>query len=316
VVPRVRSPHLRFESLRFAEVEGVHSQQIDSDKMTTIEYIIERLWQRPIPDAVFHYTSPAGLLGIVDRTAIRATDIAYLNDSQEFVYALSLMRGRVEELLREEDMSAEAPCLREFQRALDQAPRIRIYAASFSANRDQLSQWRAYCPSLGGFAIGVPTANISEPTGCLLLPCIYDRDAQDVLCEELLDSSLELWRSRGAEVDQKSHLYTCGADFISAFFMLASVLKDPGFAEEEEWRLVRRSSSGVEEGGFREGRSGVVPYVELALRRGINPLSLATVVVGPNPHPELAQRAVEELLRVKGVTCSLVSRSAIPFRSW
>ena len=39
-----------------------------------------------------HYTSQNGLIGILDKKAIYATDASFMNDSQELVYAVSLAK--------------------------------------------------------------------------------------------------------------------------------------------------------------------------------------------------------------------------------
>ena len=50
------------------------------------------------PAVLYHYTSPSGLAGIVERTQLWATDVRFLNDSQELKYAghdfLSILAAR------------------------------------------------------------------------------------------------------------------------------------------------------------------------------------------------------------------------------
>ena len=44
-------------------------------------------------DTLFHYTTAAGLLGILDSSGFWATDLRFLNDAQEAVYARDLFVG-------------------------------------------------------------------------------------------------------------------------------------------------------------------------------------------------------------------------------
>jgi hypothetical protein len=58
------------------------------------------------PETLYHYTDSNGLLGIVTKKALRATDVQFLNDGEEPVYAAreisARLRSRAEELLPRE----------------------------------------------------------------------------------------------------------------------------------------------------------------------------------------------------------------------
>lgn len=49
------------------------------------------------PETLYHYTTQAGLIGIIQESEIWATHTQYLNDSREYIHALELVR---EELVR------------------------------------------------------------------------------------------------------------------------------------------------------------------------------------------------------------------------
>jgi hypothetical protein len=102
------------------------------------------------------------------------------------------------------------------------------------------------------------------------------------------------------------------------FLMLkwAPAIKDGGFREEDEWRIVFRGTR--YDSSFREGSSLLVPYIELDLagkdNEGID--CIASVTVGPTPHPELSEQSVRDLLGRYNVKCDTTFRSEIPFRNW
>src|SRR5678816_1780308 len=48
---------------------------------------------RPVPPRLYHYTTPAGLLGIVENNKLWATHINYLNDATELGYARALVEA-------------------------------------------------------------------------------------------------------------------------------------------------------------------------------------------------------------------------------
>jgi len=57
--------------------------------MHILTQVIRRLNTVALPEAIYHYTSPEALTGIVRDKQLWATNIRYLNDSQEFVYTRS-----------------------------------------------------------------------------------------------------------------------------------------------------------------------------------------------------------------------------------
>ena len=44
-----------------------------------------------LPEVIYHYTTQAGLLGIIGNGEIWASDLRYLNDSAEYHHALKLI---------------------------------------------------------------------------------------------------------------------------------------------------------------------------------------------------------------------------------
>jgi hypothetical protein len=52
---------------------------------------IQNTYRSP-PSTLYHYTTPAGLLGIVENNKLWATHINYLNDATELGYARDLLR--------------------------------------------------------------------------------------------------------------------------------------------------------------------------------------------------------------------------------
>src|ERR1700682_5629445 len=103
---------------------------------------------------IYHYTSQAGLLGIVRTKQIWATSAHYQNDSKEFQYALELSRGIIANLRAYSMPAEEERLLRAMRNALESIKNLNIFVTSFSEHEDQLSQWRGYCPVGSGLALG------------------------------------------------------------------------------------------------------------------------------------------------------------------
>ena len=49
-------------------------------------------------DIIYHYTSPSGLRGILEKHEIWASNLAYLNDSREFYHTLDMIDGFSDEM--------------------------------------------------------------------------------------------------------------------------------------------------------------------------------------------------------------------------
>ncbi len=92
-----------------------------------------------------------------------------------------------------------------------------------------------------------------------------------------------------------------------------ATIKHPSFADEIEWRLVLANAFALAEvrTSFRVGDFGFAPYIEVPLPAE----SVAEVVVGPSPHPEIRKAGVQRLLSRLGLPSVAVTGSDTPLRS-
>ena len=263
---------------------------------------------QPAP-ILYHYTTQAGLLGIVGIKAIWATSIHYLNDHAELRYAMSLVKERIQKGI---DVGGSD---KKYLSMLEEAVGVEknCFVACFSEARDQLSQWRAYCHGGNGFCIGFLTQNLfsANPETFSLVRCVYDRSVQIELIDDLLAGTLSILK--GVEsVLPNSPLLT---QFSSKLVRLASAIKHPAFSEEAEWRLVSEQvplwDSRVL---FREGRSILLPYISLMVSKSDETLKLSEILIGPTPYSKLSLESVVGL--TARVECPLINFSMVPYRSW
>ncbi|MGA8149435.1 MAG: DUF2971 domain-containing protein [Terriglobales bacterium] len=283
--------------------------------------LFKDLTARRPPRIVYHYTSASGLIGILKSRAIWATSIRFLNDSSEYSFAIDLVRKAIQD--------REATAHNTFDIALNSilAERLmtetqaEVYVSSFTENPDQLSQWRAYSPSTGGYAIGFRTKDLAQPEGSkpsrFLAHCVYDSGVQERLVKKLVQvvaNSAETNRATGLERDRVFR--ETFKQFGRLLPLVAPVLKDPSFEEEQEWRLVCLPAAF--EGAsphFRENRSMLVPYHEHHFPSK-TPVPIEELVIGPTPHPQLARDAAKALLSANGMVSTTVQSSSIPYRTW
>lgn len=271
---------------------------------------------RDLPEVLYHYTSRAGLLGIVSDRAANGSSIRRLNDSAEYLYALEVFE-RV--LLRR---SAEDPSLgplwAELARFRESGDwNIQAFVFSLSEEGDSLALWRAYTRPGSAYAIGLRPALLLPPLareGWLLGRCRYEPTEQEKLVDTLIDGALKQFRRREGKVATETNAKGSAVWFGVAMIEAAALIKHPAFAEEREWRLVRSGSK--DRILFRDGGSMLVPYIKAPILAGADVSAFGRVVVGPSPHADLEVRAVIGLFDNAGIELPAVGRTQAPYRNW
>jgi hypothetical protein len=268
---------------------------------------------------LYHYTDASAFISIWGNKELWATSVHHLNDSKEYAFANQLLREEVERRLSAPTVD---PVFEKRWREIIREPdsstdRSSATVVSFSTNGDQLSQWRAYCSKGNGYSIGFSWDDLAyarSSTRSFLVKCLYGEDEQRQLVSALVDHiELRFRRMADRRVKDDWSFLSKGHNKIDAV-MLA--FKDKGFSEENEWRLIVDPTEQTPL-RFRSGRFGILPYCGVPLcKQGLPRLS--HVIVGPTPEPEVAKRAIFDLLaRKSGGWANLstpVTHSEIPYR--
>lgn len=283
--------------------------------MSTLD---DLLAQSP-PVELFHYTSQAGLLGILESRMIRASKISHLNDAAELALAVGLARKHIDSLDIEAEIKSEL--LGDIEDI--EGSSINIFVFSLTERGDQLSQWRGYTPTGAGYSIGfsVPflTAMVDKSFGDLVLgPCSYNPFAHEKIIAELVNEAVRRRRGSGHTAPSPQEFRPTALPFLGALYFAAPFLKHEGFSEEREWRLVSRPVSHTDSRfKHRVGTSHLIPYLELSISQEAGePANITQVIVGPTPHPRLARDAVFTLLASLEYKECAVEPSELPFRQW
>jgi len=271
--------------------------------------------QQPIPEALYHYTSQDGLLGIIQSRSLWATNISYMNDATEFDLSLGLLKDRLFDEVDEIGFAAANPArstrpdhIKERANTLWKiANRISgssICITCFCEHGDLLSQWRGYSGGGCGYSLAFRISElkqIASDSGFILGKCIYDPDLQNQIINELLQHLL---------ADAAPGKPPGVKDFVT-LLKYGAFFKDPSFAEEQEWRLVCALPTDIR---FRKGKSMIIPYTSLDISAEEN-LCIKHAFVGPCPHMALSTRSAQNMLVINNITV-LVDPSTIPFRDW
>jgi hypothetical protein len=240
-----------------------------------------------------------------------ASNLRFLNDSRELEYGLDMIRR----VLKGNDNPTVKDVLDPGLVDPNEDAAYSVYGLSFSAAVDDLSQWRAY-GSGGGYAIGFPCEWGSSKTlqrfahenGCILGKVRYEQEEHRKLAQLLVGEM----RTSHRPFDRMSESTAVGRETGP---IIASLIKDPSFVKEEEWRLIGPHAR-PDEIRYRDGRTGITPYIALDLDEGVRDEIFVTV--GPCPDKELARRAAAIVLGRGNLSSAIdrVSVSEIPYRDW
>ncbi len=275
------------------------------------------------PERLFHYSSPSGLVGMIKSRQVWATNISFLNDAKEIEHAVDYAKNAIENFEKKNNWTEdEIELLKEMHRNAGSAAK-RIYIFSLTEERDLLSQWRAYCPSSGGYSIGISSTQLqimASKQKFFLCKCIYEHNLQYRIVSEIIVQFIERYHSlKNPDSNQQEIIKKISWEFAQTLARFGPILKHPAFKEEKEWRLI---SEVIDEKhpqiDFRPSQSTIIPYFKFNLDDKDNQLENSDekvlVVVGPTRDNKAAQMAVQFLLTkyIKGGGAH--SNSYTPYR--
>ena len=182
---------------------------------------------------LYHYTSPAGLFGILKSRHLRATSAWHLDDGSECRHAINLFRNIAPDI-------AASELWRSVEDALLSQPR---YIVCFSKKRDDPHQWLKYAEDGTGACIVFDPSRLRlpYPSGNFdCMECNYDENSQ----MQKLSSIAASMRAGNEDTINETQL-------LSDFWSCNIAFKRAQFAAENEVRYVFNCTKG--------GRAGPLP---------------------------------------------------------
>ena len=277
-------------------------------------------------DAVlYHYTSPAGLLGIFNSSALWLSDSDFLNDSSESDYFYDIysqanpFTGRTR---KEDRFKFTAGMFSYYHTSSYSSPRetaSRIketrYILSMSLDRDNLNLWSYYTKNANsiGYSIGVKEKAIeymfrpdSDET-LLSGKVIYDPDQQKQFLSELCEDYWKLY-SMLNHTYQRDYLYSKLEDNVVRYSVF---MKNPLFAHENEYRIavIRLGANSTQQRLFREMNGAFIPYIT----QSIDLRDIVEIGVSPTHRTDFVTRSLKELLGAKDLDTTIYN-SVVPLR--
>jgi len=241
---------------------------------------------------VSHYTSLAGMEGVLCSGAFWATASASTNDDTETSYAHRLLRSVSAEYAATKPGCPHTQALHELIDGLyaRDSP-FPLFVTSFSARADNLDMWRGY--GAGGVAVELifDTAQIFDATinkaeaATMFSPVIYDHGDQTKILRGILDHYCDATARLAGKYPsiERTKLLTVTAGLMnSTLVSITCTVKNPKFETEGEWRI---SHVQTEPGKVKHSfiRDRLTQYVILGhLRDEQGRLPLVGVRIGPH----------------------------------
>jgi hypothetical protein len=300
---------------------------------------------------LYHYTDQNGLLGIVESQAFRATDIRFLNDTEEFEHGLRTAIGMARQASAGtgEDGQRIVKYLEDNLRfsfskqpvfSVSLTGPLKEYEAlpnSIDDPGDRLNMWRSYSGAGNGYSIGIPKEVNEyriinfEIEGVYRQECSYPQGTKEEYLTEVLNkfgdlvnecngNAMEKTKNGipyGRAMDEMRSELNAGFDEILPDLEgQIAACKHEGFWEEREWRLTIALRSDDKRVFHTSGRFGVTPRVYFKLRGPDGLFPVKRIVVGPCPHRAEALESLKGLLTQHGYSHVELSSSQIPYRNW
>jgi len=293
----------------------------------TFEEIQKR---QTIKDVIlYHYTSAAGLLNIVESGRFWATHYKFLNDPQEITYSIDLIAKVFKENLEKFNIphEYEFELIPEYLKGYI-SQHYDFYITGFSSSDDILSQWRAYGDNGDGYSIGIRLSNIQcldeeLPFGSkgeqserfCVVKLIYDPEEQKKTIIDTLTIILKNFND--IDVDESDKMKFCRILFSYILEILSILFKNQSFKEEAEWRFVgyRQAESNTTKIKYRNARHDIIPYIELDFSgEPEGPMPICSIRCGPKQNLGKSRIVLERLLRSKGYKeMPEILESSIPY---
>ncbi|MDH1261973.1 DUF2971 domain-containing protein [Pseudomonas sp. GD03944] len=272
---------------------------------------------------LFHYTDTHGLMGIINARALWATDINFLNDSNEFHAGIKTLTAFCKHQALRTAQSAD-PVMQAATRLYEILPGIiqsnltnrDLYITSFSSQGDSLRQWMSYSPQNAGYCLVFDSERLLIPSAranALRLRCrVEDVDYGmgqfgRLASPEVLIEAIEKKMKVEGALDKLT------LEIANTLMFHCCAIKNGEFSDERETRLVIQSTMERDHQTRHRARSGVIiPYIEYP----IEPSWIKKIIIGPNINMPLARRGLADFLTKNALDPAIIEESVCSLRAF
>ncbi len=291
--------------------ETVHFKMPEPRISRRMSAVIDKVLQdKPPTGTLYHYTTLEGLSGILDSGTMWASDLGFLDDTEEITYGTTVIHDHVSDCLeRTPDTIVKLACksiqgAAEFRRNSWKVPYSRCFAFSLCEADNLRTQWECYALN-HGVSIGFSSEALvvrAEAQWFKFIQCRYQPKEQEALVDRLVETLVAEARLASEPetylTDGSTETSGWNEWSIPGVMVLAATFKRKGFADEREWRAVAAAEAlAGPRTKFRIRGGELIPYLEFGLGGDRDPFSVDRVLIGPGPNQELRELAVGGLVR-------------------
>ncbi|MDB5288379.1 MAG: hypothetical protein JWR05_3328 [Mucilaginibacter sp.] len=299
-------------------------------------------------EIVYHYTSFESFQKIITTESLIATNVLYLNDTNEFKYGIDMFEFSLEEILKKKKTSKLIiSIIEDIYNKIHESNISDNYVTCFSAEKDQLSQWQAYGDSGRGVAIGFKVTSLSRCFQYHAVGAWVEYDIYRMMNNITLISS-EFFNSYSKLVKEFAFEDERHAISIASELYLSQLLptfighyKNSNFKQEKEYRLALKEGKYIQpiELDFMvKNKSLLVPYTKFILknrdiddhfkdipedmRPAVKPTTVQTtlpieeIVLGPCVEQAFTEPGLKMFLTKYGYEHIEIKKSCIPLRNF
>ncbi len=286
------------------------------------------------PGVLYWYATPRELMNMLDKQALLAPDIRYLNDNIELTYLIEIVMMEIERIMAAEDSSATVQnqphastpldqrenLFREIINRLTTSPQYQLFTCYLYQEGDLFSCWRNGGPNGKRYSLGFDTKQmlrLTEPLQFKLVKCVFDERQQKQAIRNLLGESVRRISSLPAEApDLMLQVNNIADNFLVYCIQFSALFKHPASFQGILWCLLSMPTTITPADPllqFREINGLIAPCMELKLiGNQSDHFPLTRLIIGPTPHRELAADSVELLLAARGIRNCRMEISRIP----
>jgi len=285
---------------------------------------------------LYHYTSAAGLKGIIDSGEFRLSHVSQLNDTSEYKFGFDIA---IKELATHAEVHKNQYIRKFCMRAIEKLRYLRrervfeYFVGCFSTKGNDLGQWRSYGDNGRGFALGLaPTlfhttsvtpvavnervfvaqVEYGEEKTRVLQAAAIDH-ALNIIEQTLRDPSIEEFINQD-EIQLDYFLDHMAIEMSPPILWYSLTCKDGAYESESEVRLLMIHGKGNEQKiETRIRKSEFVSFVRYPLHLG-QISNIAQIVVGPAAS-EISKSGIRHFVQSLGLNPDNVLKpSLIPYR--
>jgi len=286
--------------------------EYDAKATKVLQAFLNTVEAKTPPGVLYHYTNDAGLAGIVESGRLWFSDIFAQNDPSELRHglgvAIDLLKSRATDARPEIATFASQLERLDLDAGIEAAGHF--FICCFSADGDDLGQWRAYADNGQGFALGFDTSAIEDAFTKIKGKPIKQHSTFHVTYDDneltriqtalvdFVDPLISLPRTTGVR-GNALHAYMGDLLVYHSMDVIRCVMffKHEAYQNEKEYRfqqLFRRDKPAPDVKHRRRGTS-LVRYREFDWRKHA-PGSLKKIVIGPAADRAKAVRFAKDYL--------------------